>query len=329
MDKLISVIIPVYNTASYLTRCVNSILSQTYKSIEIIMVNDGSTDNSDDIIKSLKAQNDNIKYVNIENNKGLSYARNIGIENAEGEYLGFVDSDDWIENNMYEKLINAIQTYNTKFSSALFYNAKVINGVMMRKHIYEMPDITYFDNAEDMLYHYISHHDIMVTNKLFSKSLFDSVRFPVGKVFEDTYIFHRLLNGEDTGVLLGNELYAHFLRNGSITRGSLNIHSFDYIEHIIDRYKYITEEYSSTLLEKLCRKYIFEALMDLTYALNPPMLDQESVMYKYFIDVYEYVFNSYSYFDCGLSKKQFEQCELLKSNVPEFMISRAFDTSGI
>ena len=200
MNKLISVIVPVYNTAPYLERCVNSILAQTYAHIEIILINDGSTDNSMEIIENLATNNKNIKYFNLENNYGLSYARNIGIESSEGDYIGFVDSDDWIEITMYEKLFNAMQKYNTKISSARFYNVKEVAGKLIKKHIYEMTDFIYFNNTEDMLYYFIYYHDVMVTNKLFSRSLFDSVRFPVGKVYEDTYILPRLLSQVETGI---------------------------------------------------------------------------------------------------------------------------------
>lgn len=168
MNKIISVIVPVYNTAPYLERCVNSILAQTYAHIEIILINDGSTDNSMEIIENLATNNKNIKYFNLENNYGLSYARNIGIESSEGDYIGFVDSDDWIEITMYEKLFNAMQKYNTKISSARFYNVKEVAGKLIKKHIYEMTDFIYFNNTEDMLYYFIYYHDVMVTNKLFS-----------------------------------------------------------------------------------------------------------------------------------------------------------------
>ena len=329
MNKLISVIVPVYNTAPYLERCVNSILAQTYAHIEIILINDGSTDNSMEIIENLATNNKNIKYFNLENNYGLSYARNIGIESSEGDYIGFVDSDDWIEITMYEKLFNAMQKYNTKISSARFYNVKEVAGKLIKKHIYEMTDFIYFNNTEDMLYYFIYYHDVMVTNKLFSRSLFDSVRFPVGKVYEDTYILPRLLSQVETGIALDDELYARSLRNGSITHSLFNIRSFDYINNIIDRYQYITSKYNNTQLEQLCRKYIFETLMDLTLAVNPPLLKQDSIMLQYYMKVYHFVFANYLYSNCGLSKKQHQLCEILSKNIQNYIISRSLELSCI
>ena len=120
MNKLISVIVPVYNTAPYLERCVNSILAQTYAHIEIILINDGSTDNSMEIIENLATNNKNIKYFNLENNYGLSYARNIGIESSEGDYIGFVDSDDWIEITMYENYSMQCRNITRRFPLLVF-----------------------------------------------------------------------------------------------------------------------------------------------------------------------------------------------------------------
>ncbi len=124
MQKLISVIVPVYNTAPYLNHCIDSILLQTYPNIEIIIVNDGSNDSSGKIIENIVNEHQNIKYIELPMNQGLSAARNIGLEVATGDYIGFVDSDDWIEDSMYEVLYNGIQTYQKQWSPAsltMFY----------------------------------------------------------------------------------------------------------------------------------------------------------------------------------------------------------------
>ena len=104
----ISIIVPVYNTEKYLSKCLNSLIKQTYKDIEIIVVNDGSKDKSLEIAKKFAKQDNRIKVFNKENG-GLSSARNFGIEKASGEYIGFVDSDDYIKENMFEILYNMIK----------------------------------------------------------------------------------------------------------------------------------------------------------------------------------------------------------------------------
>lgn len=109
--KLISIIIPVYNTSKYLQRCLNSVLNQTYKDVEIIIINDGSTDNSLRICSEYAAKYDNIKLIS-KKNEGVSIARNTGIENATGDYIVFIDSDDYLENEYLQVLVNAVKGYD-------------------------------------------------------------------------------------------------------------------------------------------------------------------------------------------------------------------------
>lgn len=104
-DSKISIIIPIYNSEIYLKRCLDSVINQTYKDLEIILIDDGSTDKSYDICKQYSLNDSRIKLIH-ENNAGVSFARNIGLKNSTGEYIGFVDPDDFIESTMYEKLFN-------------------------------------------------------------------------------------------------------------------------------------------------------------------------------------------------------------------------------
>ena len=114
MDKMISVIIPIYNMEKYLDRCINSITEQSYKNIEILLINDGSTDNSLKICKKFQKEDERIKFFSM-NHQGVSIARNLGIEKAKGKYIMFIDSDDWIEKdtikNLYENIKNIISLY--------------------------------------------------------------------------------------------------------------------------------------------------------------------------------------------------------------------------
>lgn len=110
LDDLISVIVPVYNLEQYIAKCIDSLLSQTYKNIEIVLVDNASTDNSSKICSDYALHNCNIQYIGIEQNRGVVHARNVGIQNAKGKYIGFVDGDDWIENTMYEELAKHIST---------------------------------------------------------------------------------------------------------------------------------------------------------------------------------------------------------------------------
>ena len=107
-EPKLSVIVSVYNTEKYIEKCLDSLLNQTYKNIEIVVINDCSTDNSLRILKKYAKKYDNIKLLENKENKGLSYSRNIGLDNASGDYIGYIDSDDYIDSDYYEKMMKAI-----------------------------------------------------------------------------------------------------------------------------------------------------------------------------------------------------------------------------
>ena len=116
MSKKISIIVPIYNVEQYLDKCIESLVNQTYKNLEIILIDDGSKDNSRKIVNSWTAKDNRIKSIH-KKNGGLSDARNAGMKIATGDYIGFVDSDDWINYKMYEVLINNLEKYNADISA--------------------------------------------------------------------------------------------------------------------------------------------------------------------------------------------------------------------
>ncbi len=118
-NVLVSVIVPVYNVEKYLEECVNSLTSQTYSNLEILLIDDGSTDGSGNICDSLAKEDARIRVFHLQNG-GVSNARNFGIENAKGEYLSFVDSDDWVDLDMYEKMVQKIQLKSCEEVDAVF-----------------------------------------------------------------------------------------------------------------------------------------------------------------------------------------------------------------
>lgn len=120
MNELITVIVPVYNVENYLERCIDSIINQTYKKLEILLINDGSKDKSGEICDDYAKKDDRIKVIHKENG-GVSSARNIGLEKARGEYISFIDADDWIEKNMYEEMLKRIEESNVKMVRCSYY----------------------------------------------------------------------------------------------------------------------------------------------------------------------------------------------------------------
>lgn len=227
MEPLISVIIPVYNVEEYLRQCLDSVINQTYRNLEIILVDDGSTDSSGIMCDQYALTDSRIKVIH-KKNGGLSDARNVGLNNCHGEYIGFVDSDDWISHNMFEQAYIAIEKENADvcfFHSAYVYYDKV------KKLSYDQHRV--LNNKEDMIALMFDGkgQTIAVYLKLYHKKIFDNIRFPIGKTNEDAFIILDVINATTRMVIIPNVLYYYRQRTGSITRtATWNDNIFDTIE---------------------------------------------------------------------------------------------------
>ena len=204
--KKISVIIPVYNVEEYLDTCIYSVCNQTYQNLEIILVDDGSTDGSSQICEKWKEKDQRIIVIHKENG-GLSDARNAALEICTGDYIGFVDADDWIEPTMYEVLINCCMTKNVKVSACRFRDItdkEDIQKVWQKKEQKE-PEKQQIDtqsfSMEEIFMAYVKESEFpriyhCVWSKLYCKDVIGSLRFEVGKKSEDivftTHIFTRI-----------------------------------------------------------------------------------------------------------------------------------------
>ena len=229
MGNLISVIVPVYNVAPYLDGCVKSIVSQTYSALEIILVDDGSTDASGALCDGWKDKDDRIKVIH-KKNGGLSDARNAGIAIASGTYFMFVDSDDTITPDAVGSMYEAAQKYNCEIA--------VCN--MMRIYDDGETEPFYVPAKEETL---LAGNDRFKTlsqpsacNKLFLASLFREVRFPKGKFYEDTFVYHKLALQAKNIVLTGKNGYFYLSRRDSILGAPrFTDRYFDFIEAVHSR----------------------------------------------------------------------------------------------
>lgn len=214
----ISVIVPVYNTAQYLSKCLDSILNQTLKDIEVIIVNDGSKDNSQEIIDSYKKNDSRIISISKENG-GLSDARNVGIDSAKGEYIAFIDSDDYIDLTMFEKMYNLCQKNQ---SEIVFCDLVKVdeNGTEFRdlpqspqlpEKIILKDDLTIFGEMS-----------CFACNKIFKKSLFDKHRFKKAIHFEDIELIPKLVLDSTIISKINEPFYKYFERQDSITKTHTN-----------------------------------------------------------------------------------------------------------
>lgn len=229
---LISVIVPVYKVEAYLGRCVSSIQAQTYPNIEIILVDDGSPDNCGKLCDEY-AQNDLRIRVIHKANGGLSSARNAGIDAAAGEYLGFVDSDDWISVDMYEKLYSLIEKYDVP----LAYGGRF--DYSSRTHTESIglcPPREEVVTGEEMVRRIFTwdHLDSAACDKLYHRDLFENIRYPLGIIGEDIPTTYRLAMKAEKAVACPLPFYHYFHREGSITTTAVSDRDFVHVQVVFD-----------------------------------------------------------------------------------------------
>lgn len=226
MNKLISIIVPVYNVEDYLEKCLNSIVQQTYKNIEIIVVDDGSTDGSSGIIKNYSNKDQRITVIS-KKNGGLSSARNAGLKKARGEYICFVDSDDWISDSYVKDMLD---TALKDGSDIVICNMEYIdsNGVI-NKYTPKIMNASTLDKKNSIKKLLLGkEYRFHATNKLFRKNLFDGITFAEGKLYEDVFTTWKLFVASDRASLLPKTLYYYLQkRTGSILNTKFNEKRFD------------------------------------------------------------------------------------------------------
>lgn len=218
--NFVSLILPVYNVEKYLERCLNSILSQTYSNFELIIIDDGSTDNCHNIINKYKKIDSRIKAFRQEN-KGLSAARNEGLKKANGEYIGFIDSDDYISKYYLEYLLNALTANNASISCCTYENGKSDNYYQNEEYEAYENDIEIYDHTsagQNMM----KNKGIFVTvwAKLYKKEVLSICDFPEGRFGEDNITTCQYLwntkNFTDKVVLIRKKLYYYYSNPTSI-----------------------------------------------------------------------------------------------------------------
>ena len=248
MEPLISIIVPIYKVEKYLERCIQSIIEQTYKNLEIILVDDGSPDNCPQICDEYAKKDTRIVVIH-QKNGGLSSARNAGLDIAKGEYIGFVDSDGYISRDMYEVLYNAIKA--TKAEIAICnYNKVNEHGEEVKREIQGeiIEDIITFNKEEAIKE--ILHAKIIkcyVWQKLFKKECFETLRFPEGKNYEDIAISITCLENVNKIVGINKHEYYYLYREDSIDRTKSEKNIEDAMEIAYERYKYVKLNYPNVM----------------------------------------------------------------------------------
>ncbi len=254
MDELISVIVPIYNVEKYLRACIESIINQTYKNIEIILVDDGSPDKCPNICDNYKKNDKRIRVIH-KKNGGLSDARNAGIDNVSGKYICFVDSDDYIEIDYIEKLYNSLKKNNTKIAQCGI-NYVDENNKLIKSIGYSREQVK---SGRNMLLDINDFHEVentVVWNRLYDISLFKNIRFPFGKIHEDEFVTY-LLYYENNVSIINDNLYNYRQTPNSIMNKNFNLKRLDALDAYKEKLAYFKEIKDSKLYYNTIITYLY------------------------------------------------------------------------
>mgnify|MGYP004640934595 CR=1 FL=1 len=248
ISSLVSVIIPVYNVKNYLDKCLKSVVNQTYGKLEIILVDDGSTDGSDTMCDIWKKNDSRIKVIH-KKNGGLSDARNVGISNAKGEYITFIDSDDFIENDMIEELLFGVKNNNCDIGICGYYKTYLNEEYIADsgKNNMIMNRIDAIDKMNSLGY-----YDVSAWGKIFKTEIFNKITFPVGKLSEDWFIMYKLFYRAEKIYYNPKPKYHYVQRSGGISKNNPKI-NYDSIEAATECMQFI---------EKNCPEIIENAIIN-------------------------------------------------------------------
>lgn len=236
---MVSVIVPIYKVEKYLKRCVNSLLAQSYSDFELILVDDGSTDNCSNICEDYAAKDKRIRVIHKENG-GLSDARNAGLRIAKGEYIAFVDSDDWVATNYLETLLKVIELTESDICECEVLKT---TGEIEK---YKKSDEQYTSYSSEKALELLICDKILhqyVWNKLYKRSCLKGIPFAVGKINEDEFWTYQVFGNARRITKISNVLYYYFQRGSSIMGNHYNLKRLDALEAKSLRQQYIEEKF--------------------------------------------------------------------------------------
>ena len=241
-NPIISIIVPVYGVEKYLDECIVSILRQSFTDFELILVDDCSKDRSGEICDKYAKEDKRVRVHHNKDNKGVASSRNIGIDMATGEYICFVDSDDYIFEDYLKTLYDEIIKYKTDIVACNHINFE--DGTVIDERHYFDKNAEYtvdrYRNDIERVILDIEHTEryVCIWNKIYKASVWKDIRFPDGKFSEDTYIFYKLLDSVSEFIYIDAVLYARRLNEGSETHHAYSIRNWNFVEAKCEQFEY-------------------------------------------------------------------------------------------
>lgn len=265
----ISVIIPVYNAESYLGRCIDSVLAQTFQDFELILVEDGSPDNCSALCE-LYAKKDNRIRVIHQVNQGQAAARNNGVSVAQGEWISFVDADDLIHPQMLEILYKAVKESNVKMSSCQVYEGEMVPQGFFDIQTSSMTVVTI--NEEFLLKCYSDYFDRftywVVWNKLIHKSIVEQYPFTEGRVYEDNAIVFKWLYAARDIAICDNCMYFYFVNKHGTTKSGYSVKALDWLWALEEQINFYKQEGLYVMTKAVTTRYVYEYVSQYEKVLN-------------------------------------------------------------
>lgn len=261
MSNLISVVVPIYNVKDYLEECLESLIKQSYASFEVLMVNDGSTDESESICLKYAQKDERFKYF-YKQNGGLSDARNYGIDRAAGNYITFLDSDDYVEMNYLEELYNGLVNNDADISIVQYHRVDELGNTYLDLALGSSALFSTKDALLNMFYQ--RNISVSASAKLYKVELFDEIRFVRGRLYEDILTVPLLLK-KAAKVYYSNKILLNYrVRSNSITESKFTPRSIHMLENALK----IAEEFNDESIMKATKAYVFGKASILFYQIS-------------------------------------------------------------
>lgn len=285
MNNTISVIIPVYNVENYLKQCVDSILNQSYTDLEVFLVDDGSTDLSSQMCEEYARNDKRVRVFHKENN-GQSGARNMGIDACSGDFIAFVDSDDWLHPKMYETLMESLKTNNADVACCNCFN--VVDGIIDELEDSYSKECIIFDNKEDIFLHVFGVEPSIrpeIWNKLYKREVIADVRFKERQIHQDVF-FDRMIF-RNANVVVYNDIplyYYRVNRPGSTNFRPINENRLPFFKEIEDMAAQLREENCPKAAVQVEKLAMGRAVFFYTHCTSPNVAKQFHEWFVHFYD---------------------------------------------